>query len=70
MSRRSNDLIKATFIHQTMDTTDERYANDQRWVDKNQPLFTKALLEFKEAIFNSTFKEYIEERIGSMYFVN
>ena len=68
LSRKAMDLLRATFIHHTIDTTDERYENDQRWVDENQPLFTKASLEFNEALYNSPFKEFVEERIGSMFF--
>ena len=33
LSRKAMDLLRATFIHHTIDTTDERYENDQRWVD-------------------------------------
>ena len=68
LSRKAMDLLTATFIHHTMDTTDERYESDQRWVDENQPLFTKSMLGFAESVYNSPYKEYIEEKAGSMYF--
>ena len=68
-SRRITDILTATMIHHTIDTSDERYAQDQRWFEENQPLFTKVILDFNDAIYNSTYKDYVEEKVGKMYFV-
>ena len=68
LSRRITDLLSATMIRHTMDTTDERYAEDQRWFEENQHLFIKSIVDFNDAIYNSPFKEFIEDRIGPMYF--
>ena len=70
MTRKSKDLITAAFIHYTLDTTNEQFEEEQRWIDENQPLFTKAAMEFNEALYNSPFKEYIKQKVGPMYFVN
>ena len=69
LSRKITDLLTATMIHHTMDTEDERYEKDQRWYDENQHLFMNAVMELNDAVYNSPYKEYIEERIGPMYFV-
>ena len=68
MSRKAKDLLTAAFIHYTQDTTNEKYETDQRWVDENQPFLTKITMEFNEALYNSPFKEEVQERIGRMYF--
>ena len=69
LSRKITDVLTATMIHHTMDITDERYENDQRWFEENQPLFMSSILDFNEAISNSKHREYIEEQLGPMYFV-
>lgn len=67
--RMINDLLEVTFIRQTQDTTDEFYAEEHRIATENAPLFDKARVEFNEALYNSRFKDYIEEKLGPMYFV-
>ena len=66
--RKINDNLEVSFIHHSMDTTDEFYEKEQQWVDENMPLFTKLNLDFSEAIYNSPFRHEIEEKLGSMYF--
>ena len=68
LSRRTTDLLTVAFIHHTMDVTDEAYAENHRWVEENRQYFVKAAIDFREALYNSPYKEYIEERIGPMYF--
>ena len=67
-ARRITDILTATMIRHTIDTTDERYAEDQRWFEENQPFFTKVILDFNDAIYDSPYKDYVEEKIGRMYF--
>ena len=69
LSRRITDILSATMIHHTIDVTDERYAEDHRWFEENQHLFIKSVLDFNDAIYNSPYREYIEEKLGPMYFV-
>lgn len=69
LSRRITDVLSATMIRHTIDTSDERYKNDHRWFEEHRPLFMKAILDFKEAIYNSPHKDFVEEKIGSMFFV-
>ncbi len=66
--RKINDNLEVSFIHHSMDTTDEFYEKEQQWVDENMPLFTKLNLDFSEAIYNSPFRSEIEEKLGPMYF--
>ncbi len=68
LSRKITDLLSSTMIRHSMDTTDERYAEDQRWFEENQPAFVKAILDFNDAVYNCPFRDYIEERVGPMYF--
>lgn len=68
LSKKAGDLLTATFIRHTMDTTDELYEKDQRWIDENMPHYTKAILDFNEAVYNSPYKDFVEKVLGPMYF--
>ena len=68
LAKMAGDLLTASFIRYTLDTTDEQNQEDQRWIDENNPMVTKKMLEFDEALYNSPYKEYIEEKIGSRFF--
>lgn len=66
--RRSNDLLEVSLIKQSMDTTSEKYEEERRWVYEHLPLFDKATVEFNAAIYDSQFREYVREKLGTMYF--
>lgn len=69
LARRAGDLLTAAFINYTLDTTNEVAQENQHWVDENTPYITKVMLEFSEALYNSPYKDYIEEKVGPMYFI-
>ena len=66
--RRTHELHEMIRIRHAMDTLDERYAEDRKWAEENAPIFEKQDLDFKEAIYDSPYRPYIEERIGYKYF--
>lgn len=67
--RRINEANEIISIRHSMDTLDERYERDQKWADEYCPIFDKLELDFKEAVYDSPYREYIEQKIGSMYFL-
>ena len=67
--RRVREMIEICSIRHAMDTLDERYAADQKWADEFIPVFDKLELDFKEAVYDSPFKDELEEKMGSRYFV-
>lgn len=69
LSRKITDILTTSMIRHTMDITDEKYAEEQRWYEENHHLFTKNILDFSDAIYNSPFKDDIEAIIGPMFFV-
>ena len=66
--RRANELKEIISIRHAMDILDERYADDQKWADEYCPILEKLELDFKEAIYDSPYKEDVEARIGPEYF--
>ena len=69
LSRKAKDLLEVALIRQSQDTTNEKYDEDANWVHANLPLFSKAIVEFNDKVYNGPFKDYIEEKLGSMYFI-
>lgn len=67
--RRIKELTEIISIRHAKDTLDERYANDNKWSDEFCPTFDKLELDFKEAVYDSPYRDEIESQIGSMYFV-
>jgi len=67
--RRIQEMIEISSIRHAMNTQDERYSADRKWAEEFDPFFNKLELDFKEAVYNSPFREEIEEQIGYMYFV-
>ena len=68
LSSKAKDLLEVALIKQSMDTTNEKYEEEAQWVYKNRPFFNKATVAFNEAVYNSPFRDYIEEKLGPMYF--
>lgn len=66
--RRVQEQIEIINIRHAMDTLDERYAADQKWADEYNPVFDNLQLSFKEAVYDSPFRDDIERQIGQMYF--
>lgn len=66
--RRVKEQIDIINIRHAMDTLDERYAADQKWADEYCPVFDNLQLSFKEAVYDSPFRDDIESQIGQMYF--
>ena len=66
--RRVKEQIEIVNIRHAMDTLDERYAADQKWADEYCPVFDNLQLSFKEAVYDSPFRDDIESQIGQMYF--
>lgn len=67
--RRVKEQIEIINIRHAMDTLDERYAADQKWADEYSPVFDNLQLSFKEAVYDSPFRDDIESQIGQMYFI-
>ncbi len=65
---RVREMFEIVSIRHAMDTLDERYADDQKWADENQPIFDKLEVDFKETVYDSPYRSEVEEQIGHMYF--
>ncbi len=68
LMRKAKDLLEFARIRQSQDTTNEEYERERVWINDNMPFFEKASNEFNEAVYNSPFKDYVEKRLGPVFF--
>lgn len=69
ITRRADDLVRLVFIHGTLDTKNPSYKEQQRWFDENMIYYDQSVLKFGEVVYNSPFRDYIEEKLGKAYFI-
>ena len=66
---RIREMFEIFSLRYAMDTTNERYEQDHAWAGENQMVFDKLETDFKSAVYDSPYKDELEEQIGHMYFV-
>lgn len=69
LTSKADDLVRFVFIKGTLDTQDPFYKEQQHWFDENMIYYDQAVLKFGEAVYNSQFRDYIEEKLGPAYFI-
>ncbi|SFL53299.1 oligoendopeptidase, M3 family [Lachnospiraceae bacterium KH1T2] len=52
------------------DMTDEYYENEQKFSDEHEPIFEKLVVEYQKKLYHSRYREYLENKIGSVAFKN
>jgi len=53
-----------------VDTTDKFYAQEKDYLDEQLPLIEQLDNEYKKVLYNSPYREYMEEKIGKIAFKN
>ncbi|WP_035766910.1 M3 family oligoendopeptidase [Butyrivibrio sp. NC2002] len=63
------NIIIGEFRH-NVDTTEEYYAKENDYIDEIRPLISQYENEYTKVIFNSPYRDYLEEKIGHLAFKN
>ncbi len=63
------NLIIAEFRH-NVDTTEEYYAKESEYNDEIRPLINQCETDYKKALYNSAYRDFLEEKIGKLAFKN
>ena len=69
-SMKLGDLTTIASIRHTLDTKDKFYEEENEWIGQQYPSFAPTSVAYGEALWESTFRQAIEERFGKMFFVN
>lgn len=64
-----SDMTIASIRH-TIDVTDEFYAKEEEYNDEIRPLIEHAVVEYYNALYQSEFRPYLEEKMGKVAFKN
>ncbi|MBQ7703708.1 MAG: M3 family oligoendopeptidase, partial [Firmicutes bacterium] len=68
-SKRLYTMVTIVNIRHTLDTQDEFYDQENKWIDETFPTLMPYFLQYNAAIEESQFRPYIEEKLGKQYFV-
>lgn len=70
LAKNLSTLNAIAYIRHSIDTKDEFYDTENDFFDENEPLFTKHLLAFYRAVVESGHRKELEEKLGSLWFIN
>ncbi len=57
-------------IRHDVDMTDEYYAEEQKYIDQNRPVYENLVSDYLGKIYDSPYREYLEKKIGPVAFKN
>lgn len=58
------------YIRHDVDTTDEFYDKEHDYYDEQFPVFQNVMQEYQKAMYESPYREYLENKIGKVAFKN
>ena len=68
-SRHTQDMANIVHIRHTLDTSDEYYEKENAFLNDLIPTLMPDELAFSDAVQESPFRHYVEEKLGKQYFV-
>ena len=67
-NRRINELFTVVSIRHTLDTADEFYEKENEWIEEVMPTIVPDYLALADAVAESPYRGFIEEKLGKQYF--
>lgn len=65
-----DSMITISHIRHDIDTKDEFYDKEQAYYDKETPAYYQLLVDYSKLLFESPYRDYLEEKIGKVAFKN
>lgn len=63
-------MLTLAQIRHDIDVTDEFYDKEQEYYDKEIPVYNNYVNKYKRALYESPYRDYLEEKIGKVAFKN
>jgi len=63
------DMLTIAQIRHTLDTADEFYEKEYAWIAETMPTIMPDQLALSDAVAESPYREFLEEKLGKQYFV-
>lgn len=67
---RVNTLMTIAHIRHDVDTTDRFYDEEQNYYDEKQPLLQDIVVAYQKKMYESPYRDYLEQKIGPVAFKN
>ena len=68
-SKELSTMFTIVNIRHTLDTGDEFYDKENQWLNETYPTIMPYMLAYNAAIEESSYRPFIEEKLGKQYFV-
>lgn len=70
LERNMETVMSLAHIRHTIDTRDEFYDGEMKFIDESQPLLTEYVQKWTETLLKSPFRAEFEEEFGKLTFIN
>ncbi|MDE6926709.1 MAG: M3 family oligoendopeptidase [Acetatifactor sp.] len=70
LTDRVSTLMTIANIRFDVDTTDEFYSKEHEYYDQQGPIYSNLVLEYQKKLYNSPYRDYLEQKIGPVAFKN
>lgn len=70
LSNRLSTMMTIAHIRHDIDTTDDFYNQEKEYYDEIEPKLSNLVIEYKQAMYRSPYRAYLEEKIGRVAFKN
>ncbi len=70
LSNKTATMMTIAKIRYDIDTADEFYGKEQEYYDEIEPKLDNLTVEYKQALYESPYREYLEGKIGKVAFKN
>ena len=70
IDREFSTMFVIVNIRHTLDTKDEFYDQENQWLNEKLPEFMPVVLAYQQAIYESPYRDYVEEKLGKEFFVS
>lgn len=70
LTNHAYSMMTIAHIRHDIDMKDEFYDNEQTYYDKESPAFQQLVVEYTKLLYESKYRDYLEEKIGKVAFKN
>lgn len=70
VTNHADSMMTLAHIRHDIDMKDEFYDEEQTYYDKEKPAYNQLIVEYTKLLYESKFRDYLEEKIGEVAFKN
>lgn len=70
LTDRVSTMMRIARIRYDIDTSNEFYEGEHRYYDEEEPVYNNLIVAYQKKVFQSPYREYLEQKIGPVAFEN